>query len=562
MKHQTSKKINRLARKLAEEAMESDSSSEMPRRHHEHQARLLARMLNDVLLGRTAPGPICQADEPDDPLSFLPDPGSEDRLLLVSNGDLYTYAGGYWRCHTPEQIEGWASGLDGVPAWTKPGSVNAKGQVTTWQEKVSAVCLSSSDKRGIVKTLLTLEALQDPTFFDTHLRAEGGVCLQNGFLSVEKDDESMWQCKLYDHSPLDRSTYRLEIPWPEEEPEEPSEYLAHLRSCWRDDEDKEQKIDVLSEFIGLTALGYAHRISGAACILQKGVANSGKSVTHDIVESMFPRYDSAFNALVLSQNPTEWSAPSGSNSADFKLASLRHCILNSDRDIPNWGRTGDSSTFKKMITGDWVSFREPGGKGQRFIPKAGHIFSTNESILSTSENHTDGDMRRINVLEFNRSFTGDDEARNKTEYLESLTAQSEMQKLLFFSVRKAMRVLRANEQYTALDSSEKIKREMEENANHLVMFLDEACMVGDRHRQKLRFVKSEYSDWCEIKGVSRKEQLSGIEFERALKSKGFRVESCRGAERGSGKQKHVLGLDIKTSTALGCNHSWREVVAH
>ena len=560
-------KINRTIDNFISSVLSSDKQNLVPKQGHESLAGIFLLALNSSL--SKGGNPIEMVDGSCDFLELLPAINSIDRRVKVSEGSIYTYSNGYWRSHSQTQIRGYISGLQGVLTYGGPDKITNNG-IISWKDRLKPIDLRDRDKSGIANICLEVEPIQDPTFLDPSSAASGGVCLKNGFLSISRrlpaspgvsaaspgvsaaspgvSAASKYSASLIPHHPNQRATYRLEHEWPSEDPGEPTEFLEHLEGCYKGDSDSAEKIAVIQEFIGLTITGFAHRISGAKCVLLQGVAQSGKSIIHEVVERLFPRRDSAGNMLVLSQSPDEWASPAGTNSADFKLMPMRHCVLNSCRELPDWKHLRRAESFKKIITGDPVSCRPPGGVGITFFPHAGHLFSNNH-IGQVAPEGSEGFFRRFAIVEHNRSFKGVSAAKDKVEYIEYLTTPEALHRLMVWGVKGAIRVLNNGESYTELPSGEHALQSWRDAADPLGRFIEEACLVSSEHEQKFSFVWSEYKAWCEL---TEEDAGRRKDFELALIRRKFNV-----VVHDKLNQKMAKGITIRDSSNAGSN--WRKL---
>lgn len=168
----------------------------------------------------------------------------------------------------------------------------------------------------------------------------------------------------------------------------PEAFLGILNDIFAPDEDREEKIELIREFIGACLLGIQTRYDRAVIFLGNGA--NGKSVLIDIISSLFP--------------PNTVSTISPQDLKDqYYVAQLDGRKLNTTTEMPS-STIVASDKFKAITSGDMVTGRHPHREPISFRPQAGHLFACNS--FPQVEDTTDGFWRRMLVVKFNRSFEG------------------------------------------------------------------------------------------------------------------------------------------------------------
>lgn len=183
-------------------------------------------------------------------------------------------------------------------------------------------------------------------------------------------------------------------------------FMRFLDDLFRDDTDAPAKIAALQQFIGLCLVGAATR--SQKCLVLLGGGANGKSALLRVIEGLFPR--EAMSHLP----PQEMTG--------FKLWSLEGKRINIAGDIPK-ARLDELSVFKAIVTGDPVSVDRKYKDVAQLIPRAGHVFATNDPPTSESD-FAEGYFRRFLFITFNRSFLDDPTRRDTDELVADLLTEA------------------------------------------------------------------------------------------------------------------------------------------
>ena len=330
----------RIRRREVTKRMSADSHILLPG-HHVGQAQFIADAMH-----RNAGGSGSLGDA--DAGEFM-----SKRRVIIDDERLHVYEDGIWVALSPTEVRGIITSIDGMHAAGKP------------------ILMSSRDVSGILQCMMHIEELQAPNFFS---EATEGAALSDCYLKVERTGSS---CSIaaVEHSPEYRCAFSLNA---SSTTDDPAEFIRFLQTCYEGDADRSEKIMALQEFIGLTLVGMAHKISDARAILLQGQTMSGKSTIIEVIEELLPP------GVITNMAPQEWIHTSQTNSTDFKMSQLRNARLNSLGELGDLRQLTSAENFKKIVTGDALSVRRSGKDGETIRVGAGIIMATNHSWSSPS----------------------------------------------------------------------------------------------------------------------------------------------------------------------------------
>lgn len=297
----------------------------------------------------------------------------------------------------------------------------------------SYLALKNSDRAGVIEWATKIAG--QPEFF---INAPYGVAFQNGFLTfadTPKHDladgdrnRTPPPVEFREHCAANRA--RAQLPYPYDPNLKPKRWLKFLYECFAPDDDPDDKIAVLQEFIGTCLLGDACRYQSAV-ILYGPKAENGKSVFIDTMISLFPK------RLVSHVKPQDFQD-------EKRRAMLAGVHLNAVNELPE-NEIMSADYFKEIIDGKTVDGRLLYKDVFIFAPRAGHLFSVNR-LLGTVD-YTRAFFRRWRVITWNRVFGEADRDRYLTE-----TLAKELPAIAAWAVQGAIR-LRQNGEYTMPASS-------------------------------------------------------------------------------------------------------------
>jgi P4 family phage/plasmid primase-like protien len=286
--------------------------------------------------------------------------------------------------------------------------------------------------KGRVESILTCmqPLLRRRRFF---AEAAVGINCASGFITIAQDGTPC----LVPHSPDHRQRHVLVGHWPCEfsvEVRTASLLTRLLEGCFKDDEDRSAKIDLLAEVAGLAALGMATRIvQPKALVLVGKQAENGKSQILAMLRSLL------LKAAVSAISPAQFA------DRTF-VCHLAGKLLNTPDELAGTD-TIASETFKQVITGEPITARDVYRSAFEFEPRAQHVFATN-TLPSFKGGMDRGVRRRLMVLTFVRVIPREE----RLERIGSRIGEEEADLLLDWAVRGASRVI-ATQSFTTPASS-------------------------------------------------------------------------------------------------------------
>jgi putative DNA primase/helicase len=349
--------------------------------------------------------------------------------LLLQHGDDIEIAGdlrGRWdsTCGHLLYAEGsfWCYPLTAASAWVEVPPEDLRHSVHRYSGHSTAKGGTVGLSKGRIDSVLhELGAMcAKPTFFD---EAPIGINCRSGFIACD----SAGQPSLQPHHPDHRARHVMPGFWqPGTDGKPPADSLLHqlLYAPFRDDDDAQEKVDVLGEVAGSAALGIATRLGQPKAVVLYGrTAGNGKDQHQDAISAALAP------AAVSHISPAEFSD-------DRKLVKLRAALLNTRSELSKASViAGD--TFKAIITGSSVLARDVYRSADDFRPQAQQLYSTN-TLPAFSEGLDQGVRRRLLVLVYNRVIPEEERVEN----IGQRVGKEEPDLLLAWLVDGASRLLR------------------------------------------------------------------------------------------------------------------------
>lgn len=241
--------------------------------------------------------------------------------------------------------------------------------------------MKKSDVSGAIS--LAQDQITDDTFFD---KPPAGMAFRNGFVKI-----SPGSVELQPHSHDHRAVFSYPfdyVPW---ETQHTIQWHQFLKDAFLGDEDCDQKIEAIHEFVGACLLGVAPKLS--RCLFLRGTEDgaNAKSRLLFIIEKIMP------------PGSTSTISPKDMTNPCF-LARLHGKLLNAVTELPQ-SSILETNIFKAVVTGDRVEARRLYKDPFNFCPYSGHIFAVNK--LPPVDDLTNAFWRRILIIAFNRSFQKD-----------------------------------------------------------------------------------------------------------------------------------------------------------
>ena len=136
-----------------------------------------------------------------------------------------------------------------------------------------------------------------------------------------------------------------------------------------------------------------------------------------------------------------------------------------------------------------VKFKNP----IEFRPIAKHIFSMNEIPIIVDKTYAL--QRRLIILRFNQVFKG----KKRDKFLEDKLSE-ELSGILNWCLEGLHRVLKNKEIYVS-DQMEKDKRDFMKQVNPIILFVEEACIVGEKFIVGKGNLYFRYVEWSKASGL-------------------------------------------------------------
>ena len=308
---------------------------------------------------------------------------------VYAEGKLWRYDGrGIWEPQPDADIRNLVCSWNGTPIVGKDGLAKTR--------KGKPPPMFAGTQRAAETALKrTVDRTQDLTFFDS---SATGVMFRDRFVRVTETGDVV-ECA---PSPECRATFRIDEPYPENPLAPPEEYIDMMfRAFGGEDDDKLGKIAAIQEWFGLALIG---KPTNDAALYLLGPERSGKSVTAKVGLGVFPP---SVRAAISLKSLDPGSAAGGK--AEYYLAQLAGVRINADLDLPG-GQFIQGENFKKIVTGEPLSGRFPGGKAFTFTPRAAMLFA-GES-LPTPEDKNRGFFRRWLVIRYRNQVDPRDVVQN------------------------------------------------------------------------------------------------------------------------------------------------------
>lgn len=314
-----------------------------------------------------------------------------------------------------------------------------------------------------------------------------GITCKNGFVSIHDNG-----VRMFAHSPHQRSTVAIDLDFDKEA--KCPHWDKFLDDLFANDDDKDQKIAVLQEFIGASLLGIAPQFQ--KCVAMIGDGSNGKSVLLDIIDVIFPE------GSICSVTPDKFGH-------EYYAVALDGKRINIVTEVQE-GRFAATASFKAVITGDQISARMPYGQIQRFRPRCGHIFSFNQLPATTDFNK--GFWRRFMCLTFNRDFDAEPEIQVMPEILMKRMAD-EHAGIFVWALRGAKRALQQGH-YTTPNSHNEAMRDWRREADAVQDFVGSVLELDGETETRSIEMYNAFKDWCD---KTHRKPLSMQSFGRRLR---------------------------------------------
>lgn len=281
---------------------------------------------------------------------------------IFDEAHLYEYVGSHWEEIDHNEQRRIVHELDGLRVGNKTISAN---------------------KAFISGVLTELAAMAEQKGFFAH--APKGVNAKNGFVEINQVGEVNFRS----HDPKLAQRATLEISWNGNDITAPTGLLKHyLDTTFEDVSEGKQRLAL--QILGITVMGASTTLSDPKAFVFYGPsASNGKSQFLELVRGMVP------SAVVGNVPPADFSKEQAV--AELVGKQVNVC------DELDAGKSLGSDRFKALVTGDPVSAKIVYQRPFSFVPKALHIFATNQ-LPNFSCGVDPGVKRRLISINFENSI--------------------------------------------------------------------------------------------------------------------------------------------------------------
>lgn len=412
--------------------------------------------------------------------------------FVYCDGQFYQYdeERGVFARLSPSRLSLHVQSLAGAPV--------ENGRQRDGSPKYRPLKINRHDSTGSVS--FVSEQVEDPDFFES---ARRGITFSASFVEV-----TALGITQHEHSPEHRA--RFAYPFLYSESAEPTRLLAFFDEVWRDDDDRQEKVALVQEYIGASLLGLATRYQRAIVCVGDGA--NGKGVLTTIIEAIMPEGSCAH-------------VPPQDMHQEYRRAMLAGKLLNIVSELPETDIL-DSESWKAIVAGDPISAREIRKEPFDFKPIAGHIYAANR--LPGTADQTGGFWRRLIVLQFNRVFRPEEQDPT----LAATILREERRAIVSWALRGAQRLL-AHGGYTLPASSRDALTTWQLSTDQVRAFLEERTLPlspddplarGDTPQQ----LYASYRSWATDNGHR---PLSSSKFRDRMRLLGYEAAKTTGGRR-------------------------------
>jgi P4 family phage/plasmid primase-like protien len=313
---------------------------------------------------------------------------------------------------------------------------------------------TSLSKGRIDSIIACLEDMLDaPDFFDDRLL---GINCAGGFVTFSAEGEPSIS---NGHDKEHRQRHILPGHWKvgtKGMPPKGSLLATFLDRAFAGDPEADDKVKLLQEIAGVTALGYARRmVSPKAVILLGRTAENGKSQYLDMLEGLLPPEAVS-------------SVPPNRLGDDNKIMLLAGALLNVSGELSG---AIASERFKSVITGDLLDARKAYGRNVvMFRAEAQHVYATNQLPPFTGGMDA-GVRRRLIVVEFLRTIPREE----RIDHIGKRIARDEADLLLAWAVEGAQRVLQQGH-FSEPESSKQVLADWTKTADPVLGWIEDMVL--------------------------------------------------------------------------------------
>ena len=400
--------------------------------------------------------------------------------IIVAEGRVWRFDHTHWAALDDGHLARFVHRADGAQYLDANGNV---GVVRLNKNRIASILDAAMKYR------------QEHNFFDEQ---PCGINCVSGFIQIEADGSPTLQ----PHARQWRQRHVVRGRWPvSREPEvfSISRLARYLRDSFAGDLDAADKINLLGEVAGCTALGWGTRVrSPKAIVTYSEEGATGKSTLLRLLRSL-PNADAVA------------SVPPGKFGDEKYAYRLIGRVLNAADELPD--RAVRSDVFKRMITGEPVPARDVYRSAADFAPVALHVFSTN--VLPSFSGGVDGGtVRRLLPIEFTHVVPDSERDPDLPERI--LSEEADL--FLDFAVEGACRLVR-NRDFTVPASSRELLQRWVLSADPVRAWAAARLEVtADENTIPVAALFSDFRIWAEGQGLKADFLPNVISFGKRLRS--------------------------------------------
>jgi putative DNA primase/helicase len=347
-----------------------------------------------------------------------------------------------------------------------------------------------------VKALFSLLQMTNSISHEDFKPNTNYICFLNGCLD-------MTSFKLVPHNPGYHLQSGRNVEW-DENAKAPN-FEQFLQDVFRDDEDREDKIQFIIEWMGLCLIPDTKYEKFVVCV---GEGGNGKSV----LLKLMPELVGQANV---------YNAPLQRLGNRRALAELSGKLLLTSSEI-NENTVMDDGILKQIVSGDTVEGERKYEPPFTFTPYARIMLATNH--LPKLRDVTHAFFRRLVMIKFNRNFTAEEMDMNLSATLKTELAG------IFAMIVKGLRTLQDRGNFVVPKSSVIASEEYLEDSDTITKFADESLRHAEGENKGIRPVNLYflYNNWCTAHGITGKEKASNIVLGKKLTKLGFHKKRSNG----------------------------------
>lgn len=343
---------------------------------------------------------------------------------IFDEGHLYRYVGSHWEEMDHNAQRRIVQELDGLPVGNKTISAN---------------------KPFITGVLTELAAMAEQKGFFKH--APTGVNAKNGFVEINQVGEISFRS----HDPKLAQRATVDICWSGGDTTEPTGLLKHfLDTTFGEVCEGKQRLAL--QMLGIAAMGASATLSDPkAFVLYGPSASNGKSQFLELVRGLVP-------------SAAAGNVPPADFSKEQAVAELVGKLVNVCDEL-DAGKSLGSDRFKALVTGDPVSAKIVYQRVFSFVPKALHIFATNQ-LPNFSGGVDPGVKRRLVSINFENTIP----RQKRIPHIAKEILKENGEELLAFAITAAANVF-SNGGYSIPESVMKNTEDWFEDADSVLSWI-------------------------------------------------------------------------------------------